>query len=87
MKSIKEMADTLNVSKMTVSRYIKKMFNIEQNAELSQQEKWVAKDKVLGVKISTHEADFKAQQTKENSPLAENTKQDLLNSLRNGFYS
>lgn len=63
----------------------KKMFNIDHNSELSQQEKWVAKDKVLGLKIGTHEADFLSQQEKENNiTLPKETKHDLLN---NGFLS
>ncbi|MCI0131461.1 replication initiation protein, partial [Vagococcus sp. CY53-2] len=33
-----------------------KIFNIEHNGDLSQEEKWVAKDKVLGLKIGTHES-------------------------------
>ncbi|MBO0476258.1 replication initiation protein [Vagococcus sp. DIV0080] len=64
----------------------KKMFNIEHNGELSQEEKWVAKDKVLGLKIGTHEADFYAQQQKENDKIEEEKlRQDLLKELQNGF--
>ena len=63
-----------------------KMFNIEHNGELSQEEKWVAKDKVLGLKIGTHEADFYAQQQKETDKLEEEKlRQDLLKELQNGF--
>ena len=64
----------------------KKMFNIEHNGELSQEEKWVAKDKVLGLKIGTHEADFYAQQQKENDKIEEEKlRQDLFKELQNGF--
>ena len=63
-----------------------KMFNIEHNGELSQEEKWVAKDKVLGLKIGTHEADFYAQQQKENDKIEEEKlRQDLFKELQNGF--
>ena len=63
-----------------------KMFNIEHNGELSQKEKWVAKDKVLGVKIGTHEADFYTQQQKESDKIEEEKlRQDLLKELQNGF--
>ncbi|MFW7421380.1 replication initiation protein [Vagococcus fluvialis] len=63
----------------------KKMFNIEHNGELSQEEKWVAKDKVLGLKLGTHEADFKKQIEKET--LSEEQKSDLLEKLQHGFLS
>lgn len=64
----------------------KKMFNIEHNGELSQEEKWVAKDKVLGLKLGTHEADFYAQQQKESDKIEEEKlRQDLLKDLQNGF--
>jgi len=63
-----------------------KMFNIEHNGELSQEEKWVAKDKVLGLKIGTHEADFYDQQQKENDRTEEEKlRQDLLKELKNGL--
>lgn len=64
----------------------RKMFNIEHNGELSQEEKWVAKDKVLNLKIGTHEADFHAQQqNKEKELLSEIQKKGLLEDLQNGF--
>jgi len=63
----------------------KKMFNIEHNGELSQEEKWVAKDKVLGLKIGTHEADFNKQIEKE--ALSDEQKNGLLESLQKGFLS
>lgn len=63
-----------------------KMFNIEHNGELSQEEKWVAKDKILGLKIGTHEADFYNQQQKETDKIEEEKlRQDLLKELQNGF--
>lgn len=68
--------------------YRKKMFNIEHNGELSQEEKWVAKDKVLGLKIGTHESDFKSQQEKkEHDLLSEIQKKGLLEDLQKGFLS
>lgn len=64
----------------------KKMFNIEHNGELSQEEKWVAKDKVLGLKIGTHEADSKAElEKKEQDLLSEIQKKGLLDDLQKGF--
>ena len=63
----------------------KKIFNIEHNGELSQEEKWVAKDKVLGLKLGTHEADFNKQIEKE--ALSEEQKSDLLEKLQHGFLS
>lgn len=66
----------------------KKMFNIDYNGELSQEEKWVAKDKVLGLKIGTHESDFKSQQEKkEHDLLSEIQKKGLLEDLQKGFLS
>ena len=63
-----------------------KLFNIEHNGELSQEEKWIAKDKVLGLKLGTHEADFYAQQQKDLSQSEDETwKQEVLNRLSNGF--
>ena len=63
----------------------KKIFNIEHNGELSQEEKWVAKDKVLGLKLGTHEADFHKQIEKET--LSDEQKSDLLEKLQHGFLS
>ena len=63
----------------------KKMFNIEHNGELSQEEKWVAKDKVLGLKLGPHEADFHKQIEKET--LSDEQKSDLLEKLQHGFLS
>lgn len=66
----------------------KKFFNIEHNGELSQEEKWVAKDKVLGLKLGTHEQDSKAQQEKqERDLLSEIQKKGLLGDLQKGFLS
>lgn len=63
-----------------------KLFNIDHNGDLSQQEKWVAKDKVLGLKLGTHEADFYAQQQKEAEKIEEDKlRQDLLKELQKGF--
>jgi len=63
-----------------------KLFNIEHNGELNQEEKWVAKDKVLGVKIGTHEQDFYAQQEKEKQEsLFEVEKKRVLKDLQKGF--
>ena len=60
----------------------KKLFNIEHNGELSQEEKWVAKDKVLGLKLGTHEQDFYRQQKKEEEKrLEDEWKKNLINQL------
>ncbi|MGX7015163.1 replication initiation protein [Vagococcus silagei] len=57
----------------------KKMFNIEHNGELSQQEKWIAKDKILGLKIGTHESEFHTQENKNKE------KEMLIDDLKNMF--
>lgn len=60
----------------------KKLFNIEHNADLSQEEKWVAKDKVLGLKLGSHEQDFYAQQEKDAQAIKEDEwRKNLLNQL------
>ena len=64
----------------------KKLFNIAHNGELTQEEKWRAKDRALGLKIGTHESDFKAQQEKkEQELLSEIQKKGLLEDLQKGF--
>jgi len=64
----------------------KKFFNIDHNSELTQEEKWLAKDKVLNLKLGTHEADFKNQQEKkEHELLTEIQKKGLLEDLHKGF--
>ena len=64
----------------------KKLFNIEHNSELTQEQKWLAKDRVLGLKLGTHESEFFAQQNKENAQLKEdNARKDLLESLSKCF--
>ncbi|MEM5038420.1 replication initiation protein [Enterococcus faecalis] len=64
----------------------KKLFNIEHNSELTQEEKWLAKDRVLGLKLGTHEADFFAQQEKENAALEEEkARKELLENLSRKF--
>ena len=46
-----------------------KLFNIEHNGELTQEEKWRAKDRILNLPLGTHEADFKKkQQTEKEGP-------------------
>lgn len=60
----------------------KKIFNIEHNGELSQEAKWVAKDKVLGLKLGTHKQDFYAQQEKDTQAIEEDEwRKNLLNQL------
>jgi len=61
------------------------MFNIDHNGELSQEEKWIAKDKVLGLKLGTHEADSHKQIEKET--LSDEQKSDLIEKLQHGFLS
>lgn len=64
----------------------KKLFNIEHNSELTQEEKWLAKDRVLGLKLGSHEADFFAQQEKENAALEEEkARKELLEDLSRKF--
>jgi len=63
-----------------------KIFNIEHNGDFSQEEKWVAKDKVLGLKIGTHESDFYAQKQKEfEKTEEEKLRKDILDNLKSGF--
>lgn len=79
MKSIKDMADILNVSKMTVSRYIKSIGATEaakdgqtllyDDAVVSLVIKGLSKDKQKNTKISDGAVDFKEETIKilENS--------------------
>ena len=67
-----------------------KLFNIEHNGELTQKEKWRAKDRILNLPLGTHEADFKKkQQTEKEGPqkqaLSNELKQDLIGNLQNLF--
>jgi len=67
-----------------------KLFNIEHNGELTQEEKWRAKDRILNLPLGTHEADFKKQRQNEKQETLEQAisnelKQDLLENLQNLF--
>lgn len=67
-----------------------KLFNIEHNGELTQEEKWRAKDRILNLPLGTHEADFKKQQQTEKEEtekqaFSNELKQDLLGNLQNLF--
>jgi len=63
----------------------RKLFNIEHNGELTLEEKWRAKDRALGLKLGTHEADNKSQEKADRAILKEvKNRQDTLESLR-GF--
>ncbi len=67
-----------------------KLFNIEHNGELTQEEKWRAKDRILNLPLGTHEADFKKQQQTEKEEaekqaISNELKQDLLGNLQNLF--
>ncbi|OTO49780.1 replication initiation protein [Enterococcus faecium] len=67
-----------------------KLFNIEHNGELTQEEKWRAKDRILNLPLGTHEADFKKQPQNEKQETLEQAisnelKQDLLENLQNLF--
>lgn len=67
-----------------------KLFNIDHNGELTQEEKWRAKDRILNLPLGTHEADFKQQQQTEEKQaekreLSNKLKQDLLGNLQNLF--
>lgn len=64
----------------------KKLFNIEHNSELTQEQKWLAKDRVLGLKLGTHESDFFAQKQKEKAQLKEEkARKELLEGLSRKF--
>jgi len=79
-------ADDFSKTKQEEQR--KKFFNIDHNSELSQEEKWLAKDKVLGLKLGTHEQGFKGQQENmERDLLSEVQKKGLLEDLQKGFLS
>lgn len=83
-----EMKNADDFSKTKQEEQRKKFFNIDHNSELSQEEKWVAKDKVLGLKLGTHEQDFKSQQeNQEANLLSEIQKKGLLEDLQRGFLS
>lgn len=67
-----------------------KLFNIEHNGELTQKEKWRAKDRILNLPLGTHEADFKKQQQTEKEEaekqaISNELKHDLLENLQNLF--
>ena len=64
----------------------KKLFNIDHNSELTQEQKWLAKDRVLGLKLGTHESDFFAQKQKEKAQLKEEkARKELLEGLSRKF--
>lgn len=63
-----------------------KLFNIEHNGELTQEEKWRAKDRALGLRLGTHEADAKAHLAAEVRHRQEQLNQQaLLGDLSNMF--
>lgn len=67
-----------------------KLFNIEHNRELTQEEKWRAKDRILNLPLGTHEADLKKQQQTEKEEaemqaISNELKHDLLENLQNLF--
>jgi plasmid replication initiation protein len=63
-----------------------KLFNIEHNSSLSLEEKNLAKDKLMNLKLGTHDLDLKKQQEKERSTLEDEQLQaDVLSELRNSF--
>ena len=63
-----------------------KLFNIEHNEELTQEEKWRAKDRALGLRLGTHEADAKAHLAAEVRHRQEQLNQQaLLGDLSNMF--
>lgn len=57
----------------------KKLFNIEHNSSLSDEEKDLAKDKIMNLKKGSHETDKKAQREKEKM------KREILEELKNSF--
>lgn len=70
-------------SKGTHEDLRQKLFNIDHNSELTQKEKWLAKDKVLGYPRGTHETDFHAQSATISDD--DSWKQEILSQLKNGF--
>ena len=70
-------------SKGTHEDLRQKLFNIDHNSELTQKEKWLAKDKVLGYPRGTHETDFHAQ----SATISDDDlwKQEILSQLKSGF--
>jgi len=64
----------------------KKLFNVEHNSSLSEQEKNLAKDKIMHLKSGSHEKDLQAQKDKELKELErEKLKAEILADLRNNF--
>ena len=70
-------------SKGTHEDLRQKLFNIDHNSELTQKEKWLAKDKVLGYPRGTHESDFHAQSATISDD--DSWKQEILSQLKSGF--
>ena len=70
-------------SKGTHEDLRQKLFNIDHNSELTQKEKWLAKDKVLGYPRGTHETDFHAQSATISDD--DSWKQEILSQLKSGF--
>jgi len=64
----------------------KKLFNVEHNSALSEQEKNRAKDKLMNFKVGTHEEELKKQQEKERYEREkEKMRAEILADLRNNF--
>jgi len=64
----------------------KKLFNVEHNSSLSEQEKNLAKDKLMNFKIGTHEEELKKQKEKERYEREkEKMRAEILADLRNNF--
>lgn len=81
-----ERKDADDFSKGELKDIQKRIFNIDHNGELNQEEKWRAKDKIHGLKLGTHEADFKARLENEKKKLEEkNDRESLLNDLKMSF--
>lgn len=78
-----ERKDADDFSKGQLEDTRKKMFNIEHNSSLSEQEKNLAKDKIMHLKSGSHEKDLEKQTEKELE--REQLKAEILADLRNNF--
>jgi len=67
-------------------RLKKQIFNIEHNADLSNEEKWRATDKVKGLKLGTTEKEnIQKKQAEHDQEIRNQTRQELLDEFRRGF--
>ncbi|MCB7175809.1 MULTISPECIES: replication initiation protein [Lactobacillaceae] len=63
-----------------------KLFNIQHNGELTEQEKWRAIDKVKGLTLgSTEKQALAVKQAEHDKKIRDQTRQEMLSELRKGF--